>query len=122
MRGIPRRGTIQQNSMLLVRIAKGSSRLSETLHAAQSTDFYRSWLRSLDDDPEHTLDLLPHIDIGHFEEAPDRFRSARRKRLQAAFIYPIQPAPRITVFADGFRRAPNLRILTKWTPRDLGRL
>jgi phenylacetate-coenzyme A ligase PaaK-like adenylate-forming protein len=107
--------------MLLVRIAK-ESRLSETLQAAQSTDFYRCWLRSLDDDPEHTLDLLPHVDIGHFDEAPDRFRSGRHKRLEAAFIYPIQPAPKISVLAGGFRRAPNLRILSKWTVRDLSHL
>lgn len=104
--------------MLLVRIAK-ESRLSETLQAAQKTDFYRNWLGSMDGDPEHTLDLLPHVDIGHFDEAPDRFRTPHRKRFNAAFVYPIQPAPRVAILADGFRRTTNIRTVPKWGMRDL---
>lgn len=104
--------------MLLVRLSKEprpQAALTEVFHAAQKTDFYRHWLRSLDAEPEHTLDLLPHVDIAHVDENPEQFRNPRRSgRMAAAFSYPIQPVPRVVVLADGFRRGTNVRVMPKF--------
>src|SRR5689334_5409326 len=107
--------------MLLVRI-DNEPRLTEVLHAAQKTDFYKTWLRALDDDLERVFDLLPHVDVQRFHESPERFSNPRHSRLAAEFSYPLSPMPRIAVLASGFKRASNIRVMPKWTPRDLAAL
>jgi hypothetical protein len=107
--------------MLLVRIGK-ESRLTEVLQAAQKTDFYRTWLHSLDGDPQHTLDLLPHVDIRRFDEAPELFRNPRRGRLAAELAYPIQMPARVVVLGTGFRRSGNIRVMPSWDDADLQNL
>src|SRR5436190_13213349 len=103
--------------MLLVQLTREArsahtreAKFEEITFAARQTEFYHHWFREPIESIEKALDLLPHIKLCQFEEDREQFfnRKARRP-VPVELRYPIQPAPKIAVLAEGFRRTAAFR-------------
>ena len=84
--------------------------LKTLLEAAQRTEFYATWLATIETPLSRCLDLLPQVELRHFDENREAFRNPRPGRLrQPEFRYPLQPSPKILMLLAGFQRSGSVR-------------
>jgi hypothetical protein len=84
--------------------------LRTLLEAARRTEFYGPWLEAIASPLSRCLDLLPHVELPHFDEDREAFRNPKSGRLQLPeFLYPLTPSPKILMLLEGFQRSSSIR-------------
>src|SRR5215213_6864557 len=96
--------------MQLTLTSQQETGLRVLLDAAQRTEFYRTWLQTIEKPLARSFDLLPQVEFRHFDENRAAFRNPKYGRGKLPeFRYPLQPAPRVLLLLEGFQRCAKTR-------------